>query len=459
MRKYIELIKHTFYFDSEDFKVDNNELLFNSVPLMPLIEKYGTPLRFTYLPKISQNIQRSKALFAKAFERTAYNAEYHYCYCTKSSHFSFVLEEALKNDIHIETSSGYDIDIVRNLHQKGLIPKGKFILCNGSKDETYIRNIRSLLDDDFNCVPILDSTEEIEAYQGSKLKQIGLRLATDEEPDLTFYTSRLGIRFSDLMSLYREKIADNEGVELKLLHFFINSGIKDTVHFWSEFNKFMYAYCELRKICPTLDSVDIGGGFPIKTSLGFEYNYEYMTEAIVSNIKSVCEEHNVPLPHIFTEFGSFTVGESGGLIYSVLAQKQQNDKELWYMLDGSLITQLPDTWGLNQKFVMLAVNNWDNEYQQVHLGGRTCDSMDYYTSEMHIAKIMLPKIGTNKQYVGFFNMGAYQESLGGFGGIQHCLIPGPKFVIIDRKEDGSLTDRLFKDQQSSESMLKILGYL
>ena len=39
---------------------------------------------------------------------------YNYSYCTKSSHFRYVLEEALLNDnIHIETSSAFDIDIVK----------------------------------------------------------------------------------------------------------------------------------------------------------------------------------------------------------------------------------------------------------------------------------------------------------------------------------------------------------
>ena len=39
-------------------------------------------------------------------------------------------------------------------------------------------------------------------------------------------------------------------------------------------------------------------------------------------------------------------------------------------------------------------------------------------------------------FIGFFHTGAYQESIGGFGGIQHCLIPAPKHVIIDIDEDG-----------------------
>ena len=60
-----------------------------------------------------------------------------------------------------------------------------------------------------------------------------------------------------------------------------------------------------------MDTLNIGGGFPIKNKLAFEYDYEYMAEEIVSQIKQVCEENGIPEPDIFTEFGSFTVGESG----------------------------------------------------------------------------------------------------------------------------------------------------
>jgi arginine decarboxylase len=85
--------------------------------------------------------------------------------------------------------------------------------------------------------------------------------------------------------------------------------------------------------------------------------------------------------------------------------------------------------------------------------------MDYYNSEAHQFNIYLPKIESGrKQYIGFFHTGAYQESLGGYGGIQHCLIPAPKHVLIDRDKDGKITHRLFAKDQTQESMLKILGY-
>ena len=61
-------------------------------------------------------------------------------------------------------------------------------------------------------------------------------------------------------------------------------------------------------------------------------------------------------------------------------------------------------------------------------------------------------------YIGFFNTGAYQETIGGFGGLQHCLIPSPKHILIQRDEEGKLTTKIFKEQQKSEDLLNILGY-
>jgi arginine decarboxylase len=460
MKSYADLIEQTFYFPNKEFKVENDELYFHNVNLMGIIEQYGTPLKLSYLPKISENIQYAKKIFNDAIEKNKYKGSYEYCYCTKSSHFQFVLQEALKNDIHIETSSAFDIPIVRNLNEQGLFDKSRKVVCNGFKRPLYLENITGLINDGFNCIPILDNLNEISYYHShvNGKFQVGIRIAADEEPNFAFYTSRLGIRYHDIVPHYKEMIAGSNS-RLKMLHFFINTGIKDTAYYWSELSRFIYKYCELKKICPDLDTIDIGGGFPIKNSLGFEFDYGYMADQIVANIKWICEKNHVDVPNIITEFGSFTVGESGATIYSILDQKLQNDKELWYMMDGSFITHLPDVWGLNEKFIMLPINHWDNPHHRVNIGGLTCDSQDYYDSEAHIGEVFLPRIDQDETlFFGFFHTGAYQESLGGYGGIQHCLIPAPKHVIINKDENGEHHVELFADEQKSESMMKILGY-
>jgi arginine decarboxylase len=462
MNKYIDLIQQTFDFPTKEFRVENDELYFNGVNLMEIINTYGTPLKLTYLPKISESIQNAKSFFNKAIEAHEYKGKYTYCYCTKSSHFSFVLDEALNNDIHIETSSTFDIPLVRKLHERGKISKQTYIICNGFKRELYKQNITDLLNDGFvNCIPILDNLDEIDYYleHVNVPFQVGIRIASDEEPKFGFYTSRLGVRYKDIIELYETKIKDNPKVSLKMLHFFINSGIRDTAYYWSELTRFIQKYVDLKKVCPELDTMDIGGGWPIKTNVFFDYDYQYMADQIIKNIKWMCAKNHTVEPDIFTEFGSYTVGESGAVLYSVLGEKLQNDKELWYMIDGSFITQLPDSWGLNQKYIMLAVNNWNEEYHNISLGGLTCDSMDYYNSEAHQFNIYLPKVEKEQmQYIGFFHTGAYQESLGGYGGIQHCLIPAPKHIIINKDKDGVVSHSVFAPEQSNENMLQILGY-
>ena len=108
---------------------------------------------------------------------------------------------------------------------------------------------------------------------------------------------------------------------------------------------------------------------------------------------------------------------------------------------------------------MLPVNKWDNEYKHVNLGGITCDVGDYYNSDAHINQVYLPKIKQGeKLHIGFFNTGAYQDTLSGYGGIKHCLLPSPPHILIDEATKGVFTYKTFAEEQTAESMMKILGY-
>ncbi len=461
--KYVDLIDQTYDFPQAEFKLDDKrQLRFHDVDLMSLIEEYGTPLKLTYLPKISENIQRAKNWFKSAIDKHGYAGDYHYCYCTKSSHFKHVLSEALKNNINIETSSAVDVEIVENLKKEGKISDDQYIICNGFKRDRYIENIAGLLNSGHErCIPIIDNFQELpllqEAVDGKF--SVGIRIASEEEPKFEFYTSRLGIGYKDIIPFYKRRLQENDQVDLTMLHFFINTGIKDNSYYWNELSKCLQVYIDLKKICPTLEGLNIGGGFPIKNSLSFEYDYEYMVSEIVLQIKLSCEEAGVPVPNLYTEFGSFTVGESGATIYKVMHQKRQNDREKWNMINSSFITTMPDTWAISKKFILLAINRWNEEYERVLLGGVTCDSDDYYNSEQNVNAIYLPEYNEKKPlYIGFFHTGAYQETIGGYGGLQHCLIPQPKHILIDKADDGTIGSRLFRPEQTAEEFLKLLGY-
>ena len=300
------------------------------------------------------------------------------------------------------------------LYKEGDLGLDIKLVHNGYKTDSYLDKIIALHKQGFtNSITVLDSLTELERIKTrlkkAKLKgkvKIGIRMAINEEPQSAYYTSRLGIRLEKILDLYKDEIAEDDQLELLMLHFFIDAGIKDSLYYWGEFQKGLKLYAELSRACSTLQAINFGGGFPIRNNLGFEYDYEYMINQIISNLKDMCTAEEIGHPDIYTEFGKYTVGESGAIILEVLEQKQQNDTELWYMVNNSLMNTIPDAWSMFEKFILLPINKWQNEYMRVNIGGISCDHSDYYNSEDMNQEVHLPRFDRKDKeplYIGFFS--------------------------------------------------------
>lgn len=55
--KYQDLIEQTFEWPQQEFSTEDSELLWHDIPVMEIIKQYGTPLKVTYLPKISNTFR------------------------------------------------------------------------------------------------------------------------------------------------------------------------------------------------------------------------------------------------------------------------------------------------------------------------------------------------------------------------------------------------------------------
>ena len=62
MQTYYDFLAHSYDFP-EGFQVLDDELYFHGINMMELIETYKTPLRFTYLPIISDKIKAARSYF------------------------------------------------------------------------------------------------------------------------------------------------------------------------------------------------------------------------------------------------------------------------------------------------------------------------------------------------------------------------------------------------------------
>ena len=65
---------------------------------------------------------------------------------------------------------------------------------------------------------LMEIKEKQQSKKDTKKFKVGIRIASEEEPKFDFYTSRLGIRYNDILPYYFEKIKDNPQIELKMLH-------------------------------------------------------------------------------------------------------------------------------------------------------------------------------------------------------------------------------------------------
>jgi len=182
---YFDLIEQSYYFPQEGIDLNNNYLTFHGVSLKYLIEKYGTPFRFIYLPKIGDQIKKARNLFSRAIKNNNYNGKYYYCYCTKCNHFYHVINAALKQNVNLETSSEFDIDLIISLFNEGKINKKREIVHNGYKTNEYLKKIIELQNLGFeNSIIVLDSLNELSRIEKLKTDhkiKIGLRMAINEE--------------------------------------------------------------------------------------------------------------------------------------------------------------------------------------------------------------------------------------------------------------------------------------
>ena len=458
-KTYSDHISSIYKFANSEYKVEDKTLSFNHINLTELIKKEGSPLKVFYLPKISTNISKCNEWFKHALKKASYKGKHHYSYCTKSNHFLPVIERALSSGAHLEISSSFDFKIIDELIKRNKVDPSAFILCNGFKTQAYIDSICKKINQGYtNTLPIIDNIKEIEQLSKgiSKNINIGLRLSTEEISKHSLNTSRFGIAEKEFTHFNRQ-LQKHKNMRFVMLHFFINSGITDTSYYWNALEKKISFYCKLKPLCPDLKYINIGGGLKTHSALNDNRSHKKIIEKIVSLISSVCQKNKIDPPDIFTEFGNYTVSNCACTLYSVIGKKQQENDLKCLMINSSFITSLPDIWAIDKGFQVLAINNLDIAFEEIYLGGLSCDGDDFYDSNKNNGSIYMPTIEKARNlHIGFFNTGAYQEALGGFGGLQHCLIPSPKYIFADMNKNKDVFYKVFKKEQDADQILSLI---
>ncbi|MDF1875460.1 biosynthetic arginine decarboxylase [Sulfurimonas sp. SAG-AH-194-I05] len=126
-----------------------------------------------------------------------------------------------------------------------------------------------------------------------------------------------------------------------------------------------------------------------------------------------------------------------------------------YLINASIFQSLPDYWGLKQHFPIMPLHHLSKTpHRAASLWDITCDSDGEIRfnpeKPLYLHDVNLDK---NDYFLGFFNVGAYQETLG----MNHNLFTKPSEYTIDIDED-SYTISNKNESKSLIHILDSIGY-
>lgn len=438
-----------FYFNKDgDLNIKEGHNIYN---VKYLTEKFGTSLQILMPFIIEERLEDLMDLAENISKKISYQGKFFYHYPMKVNQNREVVGAIVGEGAHLETSSYTDLWLIKRMLEQDKFNPDIRILCSGPKNDAYINLIDDMQHKGVKIFPLIEGPSELKNLQHSKYN-VGIRL--DMPVKATSHWNKKLDRFGfSAKEIYAMEPFKN----LKILHYHIGSQIEKPMDIINPIKYALNVYFKLKKTNPSLDTIDIGGGMPIPYTRAKGYTVDKVMKKIFEVFKAEADKRGVPHPNIICEWGRYIVAPAQITIFKVIdtkvINKKKNDAKKWYVIDGSFMNDLCDTWAIDQKWALAPVNNkGDDNLIDVWLAGSTCDSDDVYRGVDNY--VTLPDYNytdskSNSMYIAVFDTGAYQDALS----MNHCLISRPQRIIA---ENGHIV--VARKRNTPEEMGRNLGW-
>lgn len=414
-----------------------------------LANRFGTPLKIMLPYIIEQRVEDLIDLFDDYIREYKYKGQFYYHYPMKvNQNREFVLP-LISEGANLETTSANELWVVKRMWQQNRFNSRIKVICNGPKTQQYLDLIAELKLNGLDIVPIIEDLSEREALQKFR-GQVGVRI--DAPVRVKSYWDKRIERFGlSLDEVYALGKINN----LTILHYHSGSEILRGSDFVRALRRAMEVYLRVKRVNPSLDTIDIGGGFFGNYYAGkTKYTPKSVVYSLIRFLDKFCRNNEIPHPNIICEWGAYVVAPSQLTVFSVLSEKliPQATARQWHVIDGSFQTHLLDTWAVHRQWHVVPVNNLTAaKLTRTWLAGLSCDSDDKYTAGG--SYILLPRLEDldpgEKQYLAVLDTGNYQD---GFTN-HHCLNAAPAKVIC---QNGDVT--LVHKRETPEEVGKLFGW-
>ena len=417
----------------------------HSYNLADIAKKYGTPLQIVFPFVIEDRLKDLIGYFQAYIKIYGYKGKFFYHYPMKVNQNKEFILPLLSEGANLEVTSANELWIVKKLWEGEKFHSKIRVLCNGPKTEQYLDLVDELRAKGMNIVPIIEGPEEIERL--SKYKgDIGLRVDLDIKADTHWDKKfdRFGLSEKEILDLPKMK-------NLKILHYHLGSQIKTQKSILDGVKHAFSIYAELQKKHVNLDTLDIGGGFGIPYEKKKFYTAKGVSSKIIKVLKTLSDKAGIKHPNLAVEWGQYIVAPAQVTIYKVISQKDipKANAKAWYIVDGSFMNDLKDTWAIHQKWHTIpATNMMSKKMKRVWLAGSTCDSDDKYTEGGNY--ILMPEIPEEEdQLIAILDTGAYQDALSS----RHCLLAPPLKLVA---KDGTI--HIARKRETADAIGKLFGW-
>lgn len=317
-----------------------------NVDVMDLVEEIedSKDLEFPVLfrfPQILENrINEINGAFIGAIEEFCYKGRYQPVFPMKVNQRKEVIEYILKygEKYNIGLEVGTKAELLAALSLS--LPKDAPIVCNGYKDEDYLRLALSIHNVN-NIILVVDLFEEIYdiiryAEEMGITPRLGMRVKLFSRGSGRWVESggesaKFGLSTGEALELMR--ILREKGLidSLKMIHFHIGSQITDIRTIKNAMNEAARIYAKARKMAE-IEYLNVGGGLSVDyngsntaTPSSSNYTLQEYANDVVYTVQKICEEEEVPCPAIVSESGRATAAYHSMLIFKIIGKKNAKD--------------------------------------------------------------------------------------------------------------------------------------
>ena len=395
--------------------------------IFDIVKKYGTATEIMFPTVIETRVRDLIETFNAYIKILNYRGKFFYHYAMKVNQNKEFVLPAVAEGANLDVASANELFLVKRMIEQDKFNAKIRVICNGPKTEKYISLIEELKTKGLVVIPIIEDHVELERmkkFKGEVGIRVNLNVKIKSHWDKRF--NRYGFSEDELLRLGKIK-------NLSILHYHISSQIETIDGIIKPLKRALEVYARLREKNPGLDTLDIGGGagIPYEKKKRF-YKAKNLINQLIKAAKTTCDRLHARHPNIIAEWGRYVAAPAQITIYKILAKKPADNKgnNHWYVIDGSFMNDLIDTWAIHQKWHVIPLNYMNaKKLAKVWLAGSSCDSDDKYTAGG--GYILLPRLeDCDELYVAILDTGAYQDSLAS----HHCLLSSPAKLIAQNGE-------------------------